>query len=75
MKIDVDLELCISAGICAYTAPAVFAQRSSDGQVVLLSAHPGAELEEPARQAVELCPSGALSFSESDGEACDSSLV
>jgi ferredoxin len=66
MRIEVDLELCISAGICAFTAPQVFGQRPSDGQVVLLCAEPGRDLEEVARQAVELCPSGALSLRDSD---------
>jgi ferredoxin len=67
MRIEADLELCISAGVCAYTVPEVFGQDPSDGHVTLLASFPPAGLEEAVRQAVELCPSGALTLSESNG--------
>ena len=61
--IEADLELCISAGLCALTAPAVFDQAIEDGHVVILDADPTDPDDlEAAIEAVELCPSGALSL-------------
>lgn len=69
MEIRADLELCISAGVCAYTVPEFFGQDPSDGHVTLVLTCPPAGLEDAVRQAVELCPSGALSLWESDASA------
>ncbi|GAA4517060.1 MULTISPECIES: ferredoxin [Nonomuraea] len=60
MKIEADTNVCIGAGMCALTVPEVFDQSEEDGTVVLLQPVPPAELEEGARRAVTLCPSGAL---------------
>ena len=64
MKISADTEVCIGAGMCALTAPEVFDQSEEDGTVLLLHAEPPAELEQNARRAVQLCPSGALKVVE-----------
>jgi ferredoxin len=61
--IEADLELCISAGMCALTAPAVFSQAIEDGHVIILDADPADPDDlEAAIEAVQLCPSGALSL-------------
>jgi ferredoxin len=65
MKIEADRERCIGAGMCALTAPEVFDQDAKDGRVVLRIERPGEEMVEAVREAVELCPSGALSLRES----------
>jgi ferredoxin len=62
VRIEADLDRCIGAGMCALTAPAVFDQSDDDGRVRLLTDRPGPEQAEVARQAVDLCPSGALSL-------------
>jgi ferredoxin len=62
MKVVADLETCIGAGVCVLTAPDVFDQDSEDGTVrVLVELIPTAE-ERDVREAVELCPSAALSI-------------
>jgi len=66
MKIEADRERCIGAGMCALTAPEVFDQDAKDGRVVLRIERPGEEVVEAVREAVELCPSGALSLRDSD---------
>jgi ferredoxin len=59
MRIDADRDVCISAGNCVMSAPAVFDQ-DDDGIVVLLTDPvPDAERDR-AREAVKLCPSTAL---------------
>lgn len=61
--IEADLELCISAGMCVLTAPAVFDQAVEDGRVVILDSDPTDPKDlEAAIEAVQLCPSGALSL-------------
>jgi ferredoxin len=62
MKVVADLETCIGAGVCVLTAPDVFDQDAEDGTVrVLVELIPTAE-ERDVREAVELCPSAALSI-------------
>ncbi|WP_433681051.1 ferredoxin [Nocardia sp. CA-119907] len=60
MEIRVDRERCISAGMCALTAPGVFDQDIEDGRVVALASTPAPERESAVREAVQLCPSGAI---------------
>lgn len=64
MRISVDRERCISAGMCALLAPKVFEQDESDGRVWLLAAAPRSG-HEAVREAVASCPSGALDLDES----------
>lgn len=59
MRVIVDREVCMSAGICVITADAVFSQ-DADGIVVLVSEDVLPDRERSARNAVTLCPSGAL---------------
>ncbi len=64
MRIRVDRESCIGAGMCALTAPAVFTQDDADGRVLVLQQEPSRAHEPAARDAAGLCPSGAISVSE-----------
>ncbi|GAA1643190.1 ferredoxin [Nonomuraea maheshkhaliensis] len=61
MKIKADESVCIGAGMCALTVPAVFDQSEEEGTVVLLQEAPPRDLEDAVRRAVTLCPSGAIS--------------
>lgn len=62
MKVVADLEVCIGAGVCVLTAPAVFDQNAEDGRVKVLVGEVPADEETLVREAVDLCPSGALSI-------------
>jgi ferredoxin len=64
MRIDADREVCCGSGMCALTAPDVFDQDEDDGRVVVIMPEPDADQEATAREAVELCPSGALSATD-----------
>ncbi|WP_216209998.1 ferredoxin [Amycolatopsis aidingensis] len=66
MKIEVDTEVCCAAGMCALTAPDVFDQDESDGTVMLLEPAPAAQHHAAAREAAELCPSGAITVTDSE---------
>jgi ferredoxin len=59
VKITADRDVCISAGNCVMTAPAVFDQDDDGIVVVLVDEVPEGE-EDHAREAVKLCPSQAL---------------
>lgn len=61
MNVHVDPERCCSAGMCVLTLPEVFDQSEEDGTVRLLRP-PGADEEAAVRDAVRLCPSGALTL-------------
>jgi ferredoxin len=59
MKVFADRDVCIGAGMCAMTA-AIFDQ-DEDGIVVIDGAEEvPAEEQQRVRNAVSLCPSGAL---------------
>lgn len=60
MRITADTSVCVSAGMCALTAPGVFDQGDDDGLVVVLLPDPPEEQREAAAEAVRLCLSGAL---------------
>jgi ferredoxin len=64
VRIVVGRELCVSAGMCVLTEPEIFDQDEDDGRVILLVPEPPAGLEETARHAVTLCPSGALTIAD-----------
>jgi ferredoxin len=64
MRVTVDRERCIGAGMCVLTAPEVFDQDEEDGRVVLLVTDPPEELQDAVRQAERLCPSGAIAVQD-----------
>ncbi|MEU8231431.1 ferredoxin [Actinoplanes sp. NPDC048967] len=60
MRVTVDRDLCIGAGMCVLTAPAVFDQDPEEAVVVLLDEQPP-ESERPAvEQAVGRCPAAVI---------------
>ncbi|MBB4930204.1 ferredoxin [Lipingzhangella halophila] len=61
MKVTADREVCIGAGMCVLTAPAVLDQDEDDGRVRVLDADPPAEAHPAVREAERLCPSRAIS--------------
>jgi ferredoxin len=63
MRVVADQDLCIGAGVCVMSTAVVFDQ-DDDGIVVVLTEDvPQAEVAR-TREAVQLCPSGALRLSE-----------
>uniref|UniRef100_A1UKV2 Ferredoxin n=2 Tax=unclassified Mycobacterium TaxID=2642494 RepID=A1UKV2_MYCSK len=63
MKVVAHQDMCVSAGQCAFTSPALFDQRDDDGVVVLLN-QPIADQHDDARRAVESCPARAIDIEE-----------
>jgi ferredoxin len=63
MRIKADTGVCVGSGQCVLTEPAVFDQ-DDDGIVVLLTDQPDEQTAAQAREAVNLCPSRALSIVE-----------
>jgi ferredoxin len=63
MRITADTGVCVGAGQCVLTDPAIFDQ-DDDGLVKLLTDRPEGPAADRARDAVLLCPSQALSVIE-----------
>ena len=63
MKVVVDFDLCASNAVCMSIAPEIFEVRD-DGYLYILNENPGPELEETLRDAVNGCPTGAISIGE-----------
>ncbi|BBY92687.1 ferredoxin [Mycobacterium gallinarum] len=59
MRVAGDREICMGAGVCVMTADKTFDQ-DDDGIVVLASDRVSAGEEKAVRNAVRMCPSGAL---------------
>ncbi|MBP2477810.1 ferredoxin [Crossiella equi] len=64
MRVFADRDRCCGAGMCALTAPSVFDQDEDAGRVVVLAEVPGPDAEGPVREAVQLCPAGAIRVEE-----------
>lgn len=64
MRIVADTSICVGAGQCVLSEPSVFDQDDEDGTVVVLAERPGEGELPGAREAVGLCPSGALTVAE-----------
>ena len=63
MKIVVDFDVCASNAVCMGIAPEVFEVRD-DGFLYILDESPGEELRDKVTQAVNSCPTGAISIVE-----------
>lgn len=63
MRVHADRSVCVGAGMCALTAPAVFDQ-GDDGTVHPLLTEPVGPQRDAAREAADACPSGALSVTD-----------
>ncbi|TDV57153.1 ferredoxin [Actinophytocola oryzae] len=64
MRIVTDVGRCVGAGQCALTEPRVFDQSEEDGTVVLLTDRAEGDVLENVHEAVDLCPSQALSLED-----------
>lgn len=63
MRVAGDREICMATGVCVMTADSVFGQ-DDDGLVVIASEEVPGEHESAARNAVRMCPSGALRITQ-----------
>lgn len=63
MRVTADRDVCVGAGMCALTAPGVFDQ-DDDGIVTVTKPAPEAGDADAAREAGDLCPSGAVQIIE-----------
>ena len=63
MRIKADRDVCIGAGNCVVAAENVFDQ-DDEAMVVVLAEQPEGADANAAREAVTMCPSGALSVEE-----------
>ncbi|MEU9101368.1 (4Fe-4S)-binding protein [Streptomyces sp. NPDC048361] len=63
MRVSADRDVCVGAGLCALTAPGIFDQ-DDDGLVDVVTPDPDPAQQAAARQAGNLCPSGAVRVTE-----------
>jgi len=63
MKVVVDYEQCASNGVCMGILPQVFEVRD-DGFLYVLDEHPSESLRDQLNEAVNSCPTGAISIVE-----------
>ena len=60
MRVTIDLEKCIMAGECVYNHPWLFEFNDDNLPTVKVPRVAGEEQMKGARQAREVCPSGAI---------------
>ncbi len=63
MKVRVDSGVCAGFGVCLGLGPEVF-ELHDDGYAIVRVSEVPKELEDVVRQAVNQCPSGAISLSD-----------
>lgn len=62
-KVVVDRAICLKAGQCYYLQPSVF-RADSQGWPEIVVQHPEGDELEAAEDAVEICPSGAITVED-----------
>jgi ferredoxin len=60
LRITVDEDVCVGAGLCVLSSSEVFDQRDEDGVVKLLQVYPDQDLYEKVLGASRKCPSHAI---------------
>jgi len=60
-KLSIDREKCLNSGQCAYLQPELF-QLDDRGEPQVLDEQPSGDLIAKANDAIEMCPSQAISF-------------
>lgn len=63
-RLRADVGRCLGSGQCVLIAPDTFAQRPSDGTVVVLAPEPSPERLADVTESVAQCPVGALTLIE-----------
>lgn len=64
MKIKIDVDKCVGAGLCVVAAPEVFAQDDETGLVILLQESPAEQHHAAVREAARLCPALVIAIDE-----------
>jgi ferredoxin len=64
MRVVTDTARCVGSGQCVLTEPAVFDQSDDDGTVVVLVEHVEGDRLKAVEEAVDMCPSQAISLEE-----------
>lgn len=67
MKVRVDSSVCAGFGVCLGLCPEVF-ELHDDGYAIVRVAEVPRELEDVIRDAVDQCPSGAISLKDDTGD-------
>lgn len=62
-KVVVDRAICLKAGQCYYLQPGVF-RADSQGWPEIVVEHPEGDELDAAEDAVEICPSGAITVED-----------
>lgn len=65
MKVVVDFDVCTSNAVCMGIVPEVFEVRD-DGFLYVLDEHPPDSLHDRLRDAVNSCPTGAITLVEDE---------
>lgn len=64
MRIEIDTDRCVGAGLCVLAAEDIFDQNDDDGRVLLLVDRPGDGRGAEVRDAATLCPADAITVHE-----------
>ncbi len=64
LRVRVNQDLCVGAGMCVLSSTEVFDQRDEDGVVVLLDERPPERLWEAVRGAARKCPALAITVED-----------
>ncbi|MCY4564679.1 MAG: ferredoxin [Gammaproteobacteria bacterium] len=64
MKVRIDLDKCYMSGECYYNHPELFEMGEGGDPLVKIAEITTPDLELHARQAAEVCPSGAILLEE-----------
>ncbi|MDX3898947.1 MAG: ferredoxin [Sphingobium sp.] len=64
LKVTINQNLCVGAGMCVLSSAEVFDQRDEDGVAVVLEPYPPERLSDVVRGAARKCPALAITVEE-----------
>ncbi|MFF1253779.1 ferredoxin [Pseudarthrobacter sp. NPDC058329] len=64
MKIEIDIDKCVGAGVCVLAAPTVFDQNDDDGVIIVLNETLPPSQEAAVRDAAARCPASVIRLTE-----------
>lgn len=71
LRVSVNQDVCVGAGMCVLSSPEVFDQRDEDGVVKLITSEPPEALYEKVLGAARKCPSKAIKVEQLPRETED----
>jgi ferredoxin len=64
VRIEIDIDKCVGAGVCVVAAPTIFDQNDEDGVIIVLDENPSAPQHAAVQDAAARCPAAVIRLAD-----------